>query len=262
MTMADALEDAAALIWRHWQQGTVITALPEAGRPATRRDGYAIQAAVRRHFGRDDTGWKIAATSKAGQVHIGVDGPIAGRMPAERTYASGATISLAGNRMRVAEPEFAFRVGKRIAPRTARYTVEEAVGAMDALIPSIEVPDSRFADFAAAGGAQLIADCACARDFVLGTPAPDAWRSIDLARHAVHGRIIGRLERDGIGSNVLDDPRLALAWIVNELSALGIPLEPGEIVTTGTCMSPLAIEPGDHVMADFGALGRIEARFA
>jgi 2-keto-4-pentenoate hydratase len=58
---------------------------------------------------------------------------------------------------------------------------------------------------------------------------------------------------------VLGDPREALTWLVNELSALNIPLGAGQIVTTGTCLSPLPIEPGDHVIADFGALGGVEA---
>jgi 2-keto-4-pentenoate hydratase len=254
--------NAADLIWQHWQAGTVMAALPDVSRPHHRRDGYAIQARVTSKGSRPSTGWKIAATSKAGQAHIGVDGPLAGRLLGERTYQSGAMVSLTGNRMRVAEPEFAFRCGKRLEPRVAPYTPDEVLSAMDALIPAIEVPDSRFEDFAKAGAAQLVADCACARDFVLGTPTTADWRAIDLSRHRVHGSIAGRLERDGIGANVLDDPRLALTWLVNELSSLGIALEPGEIATTGTCMTPLEIQPGDHVIADFGVLGRVEARFA
>lgn len=254
--------EAAATLWRNWQAGTVMQALRAGCKPETRRDGYTIQARVAAFSQRPPTGWKIAATSKAGQAHIGVDGPLAGRLLAERTHTSGATLALAGNRMLVAEPEFAFRCGARLAPRAAPYSVAEVVAAMDALIPAIEVPDSRFEDFATAGAAQLVADCACARDFVLGTPTTADWRQLDLAQHKVHGSAASRIERDGIGSNVLDDPRLALAWLVNELSSLGIALEPGEIVTTGTCMPPLAIEPGDHVVADFGVLGRVEARFA
>jgi 2-keto-4-pentenoate hydratase len=253
---------AADLIWQHWQAGTVMAALPDASRPHQRRDGYAIQALVTGKGARPSTGWKIAATSKAGQAHIGVDGPLAGRLLGERTHPSGATISLIGNRMRVAEPEFAFRCGKRLEPRAVAFSQDEVLAAMDALIPAIEVPDSRFEDFAKAGAAQLIADCACARDFVLGSPTTAKWREIDLSQHRVHGSVASRFERDGIGSNVLDDPRLALTWLVNELSSLGIALEPGEIITTGTCMTPLEIQPGDHVIANFGGLGRVEAKFA
>ncbi len=255
------LAEAANLIWSHWQAGTVLDQLPEAGRPQSRKDGYAIQSLLARKSKAPPIGWKIAATSKAGQAHIGVDGPMAGRLLKERCFASGATLDITNNRMRVAEPEFCFRVGTEIRPRPDRlYSIDEAVAAMDALIPAIEVPDSRFADFSKAGGSQLIADVACAHEFVLGEPATIDWRSLDLASHAVHATIGARLVH-GSGANVLDDPRIAVTWLVNELSSLGITLNPGEVITTGACLVPMPIAPGDHMVADFGTLGRVDVRF-
>jgi 2-keto-4-pentenoate hydratase len=59
---------------------------------------------------------------------------------------------------------------------------------------------------------------------------------------------------------VLGDPRTALTWLVNELRGLGLILEAGQFVTTGTCMKPLEIEPGDAVTADFGVLGAVSLR--
>ena len=261
MTTADTARAAADLIWQHWHAGTVMPQLPAELRPATRPDGYAIQSLLAMK-GQGLVGWKIAATSKAGQSHIGVDGPIAGRLLSEKSFTNGATVNLAGNRMRFAEPEFAFRVGRDLPPRRQPYAVDEAVAAMDALLPAIEVPDSRLENFATAGAALLIADNACGREFVAGNPATVDWRRIDLAQHAVSATVDGRYSRDGIGANVLDDPRLALTWLVNELSGLGVTLRAGEIVTTGTCMPPLAVEPGDTVSIDFGGLGQVSARFA
>jgi 2-keto-4-pentenoate hydratase len=138
--------------------------------------------------------------------------------------------------------------------------VDEVLSAVDTLHPAIEVPDSRFEDFTKVGAAQLIADNACAHYFVLGSPAPDLWRGIDLASHRVIGSIAGRLTREGQGANVLGDPRVALAWLANELSQLGIPLLAGQAVTTGTCLVPLEIAPGDHMAADFGRLGAVDVR--
>lgn len=76
--------NAAALIVEHWQGGTKMDALPEPFRPAPRSDGYAIQTHLERLSGRPLFGWKIAATSESGQRHIGVDGPLAGQLLAER----------------------------------------------------------------------------------------------------------------------------------------------------------------------------------
>ena len=207
-------------------------------------------------------GWKIAATSTAGQRHIGVDGPLAGRLLAEMVHADGATLPFGANRMRVAEAEFAFRMARDLPPRAEAYTVEEVLGAVAALHPAIEVPDSRFVDFATAGAAQLLADNACAHQFVLGPEAPATWRDMDLAAHRVIGRVTGRFEREGVGANVLGDPRIALAWLANELSRHGMTLAAGQVVTTGTCLVPMDVAPSDEVEVEYGALGRVGIRFA
>jgi 2-keto-4-pentenoate hydratase len=258
-------DDTAQLLWGLWQAGRVIDALPASCRPATRAEGYAAQARLPGVAGRDVLGWKIAATSAAGQRHIAVDGPLAGRLLSGQVGGDGAVVSLAGNRMRVAEPEFCFRMGRALAPRARAYEVDEVLDAVEALHPAIEVPDSRYADFTRAGEAQLLADDACAWRFVLGPPAAATWRAVDLASHAVRGHV-GRYggqawQRDGTGANVLGDPRVALAWLANELSSLGIGLAAGQLVTTGTCMVPLEVAPGVEVIADFGSLGRVTARF-
>jgi 2-keto-4-pentenoate hydratase len=256
----DELQVAAEHVWRHWQQGTRMDGLPEHVRPRTRKDGYAVQARLEAHSRLPLFGWKIAATSKAGQAHIAVDGPLAGRLLQERIRSEDDEVPFGSNHMRVAEAEFAFRMRDDLRPRARAYAVGEALDAVATLHPAIEIPDSRYDDFTKVGDAQLIADNACAHYFVLGAAAPEAWRSIDLVEHQVVGTIDGRLQREGRGANVLGDPREALAWLVNELSSLGITLRAGEVVTTGTCLVPLPIEPGDRFLADFGALGRVRTR--
>lgn len=254
---ADRLRAASDLLVRHWQEGMRLPALPEELRPATREEGYAIQALIERRSRAPLFGWKIAATSAEGQAHIGVDGPLAGRLLAERVVESGSTLPLGGNGMRVAEPEFAFRMARDLAPRETPYALGEVMAAVGALHPAIEVPDSRYEDFTRVGAAQLIADNGCAHWLVLGPEAPSAWRAVDLARHEVLGAVSGGMERKGVGANVLGDPRLALTWLANELSRLGLPLAAGQVVTTGTCLAPLPIAGGQRVTADFGPLGRV-----
>jgi len=76
-----------------------------------------------------------------------------------------------------------------------------------------------------------------------------------------HGQGL-RYTRDGSGGNVLGDPRIALTWLANQLSQLDITLQKGQVVTTGTCMVPLELEPGDRVSADYGMLGRVQMIFS
>jgi len=255
------LQAASDMLWNAWQLGRCIAALPADCRPLTREDGYAIQSRLEQRSTRPLVGWKIAATSKAGQAHIAVDGPLAGRLLAERVFGSASVLPFGCNRMRVAEAEFAFRMAVDVPPRRTSYSIGEVLDSVATLHPAIEIPDSRYADFTIVGAAQLIADNACAHDFVLGPAAPDTWRSIDLAAHRVSGSVVERLEREGIGANVLGDPRQALTWLVNELSMLGLTLRAGQVVTTGTCLVPLPIAPGDRVACDFGALGAVSVSF-
>lgn len=266
MTHTDAPRTAADTLWSHWQAGTVLDALPDTCRPRARAEGYAAQAQLPLVSGREVEGWKIAATSAVGQAHINVGGPLAGRLLSGQIIAAGGTVPSAGNRMRVAEPEMAFRMARDLPPRPEPYGVDEVLAAVASLHPALEVPDSRFADFTAAGEAQLLADNACARHFVPGPAAPDGWRALDLSAHAVQAHVTPAHDlawsRHGTGAAVLGDPRIALTWLVNELSSLGIALQAGHYVTTGTCMVPLELKPGDAVVADFGALGQVSMRFA
>ena len=263
---AHTAEQAAQVIWSHWQSGQVLSALPEACRPQTAEQGYAVQAQLPGVAGRSVVGWKIAATSTNGQAHINVGGPLAGRLLSGQVFESGASVPSAGNRMRVAEPEFAFVMGQDLPPQSAPYTQDQVMAAVATLHPAIEVPDSRMEPFTAAGQAQLLADNACARHFVLGPAAPDLWRTFDLSTYPVHAHVAHdaqtRYTREGTGGNVLGDPRIALTWLANQLSSLGITLQKGQVVTTGTCMVPLEIEPGDTATADYGALGRVSMVFS
>jgi 2-keto-4-pentenoate hydratase len=251
---------ASGILHNHWRSGTKLAGLEERLRPRDRAEAYAIQAAIEDHSNAGLFGWKIAATSKAGQKHINVDGPMAGRILPETVIPNGGTAWMAGNEMRVAEPEFAFRMQSDLPPRSTPFAVQEVLDAVGTLHPAIEIPDSRFSDVVSAGAAQIIADNACAHLFVLGAPASSNWRELDLVEERPVIALRGK-QFIGHGRNVLGDPRLALTWLANELRQLGVTLRAGQVVTTGTCHPPLPIQSGDFVAADFGSLGTVAVAF-
>ena len=256
----NAIADASKILHDHWRGGTKLAGLDPSLRPRDRTEAYAIQAAIEKYSSEPLFGWKIAATSEAGQKHINVDGPMAGRILAETVIPDGGTASMAGNEMRVAEPEFAFRMRVDLPARAAPYTLQQVLDAVDTLHPAIEIPDSRFEDFVGAGAAQIIADNACAHLFVLGPPASVDWRSRDLVEERPVTTLRGQ-QFVGHGKNVLGDPRVALTWLANELRQLGVTLKAGHIVTTGTCHPPLPIQSGDFCAVDFGSLGKVSVGF-
>lgn len=251
---------AADLLLNNWQATTRIAELPLPMRPQSRAEGYEAAAAVAQRSGSMVAGWKIAATSEAGQKHINVDGPIIGRILKSRLLPPGASVNLGDNIMKVAEAEFAFGFVSDLPARAEPYSEAEASAAVGSLHLSIEVPDSRYQDFTKVGAAQLIADTACASWLVLGPAIAAPWRHLDLSAHVVKGFRNGGQAAEGTGKAVLGGPFKALTWFVNEASAYCGGVKAGQFVTTGTCIIPFAIAPGDEVRADYGALGTISCR--
>jgi 2-keto-4-pentenoate hydratase len=260
-----SLKLASDYLYSAWNAGQTIIELPAELKPNSRNDGYSIQSLLEMRSSQPLYGWKIAATSVAGQTHIGVDGPMAGRILAERVLAEGSSVSLTNNRMSVAECEFAFKMKKTLSPRDQAFSIDDVIAAVGSLHPAIEIPDSRYQKFETAGAPQLIADSACAHLFMLGKASTGNWRTLNLATHAVTASVTnseGALKHHhGVGSNVLGDPRVALTWLANELRELGVALAEGQVVTTGTCIVPIPVLAGDHVRVSFGAVGDIEVRF-
>jgi len=88
----NASQEAAKTIWTHWHNNTRLDALPTDIRPATRQEGYAVQAMLPAVASRTVLGWKIAATSAVGQAHINVSGPMAGRILSGQVKEKGIVL--------------------------------------------------------------------------------------------------------------------------------------------------------------------------
>lgn len=252
------IQEASKLLYALRERGQQLDELPDDMRPQTREDGYAIQAHWEHFSATPLMGWKIAATSLAGQTHIGVDGPLAGRILREMAIPPAGICPFANNHMRVAELEFAFRMAATLAPQTNGYSMADVMNSVESLHLAIEIPNSRYHASNQVGAAQLIADNACANYFVLGPAVTADWKGIDLAGHQVCGFVNDGPPQMGVGANVLGGPYVALHWLANELSRSGMVMREGQIVSTGTCVAPMAIAPGDHIRGDFGPLGTIE----
>ncbi len=251
------LTSAQDILLDAWRHDRTIDALPEAVRPTDIAAGYALQDAVIEALGEPVSGYKIAATSAAGQAHIAVEHPITGQFRASRVLEPGATAPMRGNTMRVAEAEFVFEFGVDVAPREALFEREEAMDLIGHLRLGIELPNARFGDFVQAGAAQLVADNACAYAFVLGPRITQPWRAADLAAHRVQTLVGGESVSRGVGGDALGDPRDALTWFVNHYRERGRSITAGSFVTTGVCGKPAPIMPGHQVAVDFGEFGEL-----
>jgi 2-keto-4-pentenoate hydratase len=118
-------EQLAQDLAQAWRTGG-ITPLPEAGKgPTTRAEAYAIQDRMAELIGGQVVGWKVGATAPAVQLFEGHDGPIPGRIFADRCFESSARVPAGLLKNIKMECEFAFRTAQAIPSGTSLLRAEE-----------------------------------------------------------------------------------------------------------------------------------------
>src|SRR5258708_37986292 len=115
----DKLAAASQTLHDHWRAGTKLHGLEASLRPRDRAEGYAIQARIENYTTKTLFGWKIAATSEAGQRHINVDGPMAGRILPETVIPDAGTAPMAGEVKRGAAAQMALAAQRDVPPPPA-----------------------------------------------------------------------------------------------------------------------------------------------
>ena len=259
MAADQKLHRAAETLWRAWTSGPPLDALAPELRPSTEAEGYAVQRALDELAG-PTTGWKIAATSKAGQDHLGANGPLVGRLYETEHRPSGSVLSVRAMRMRSAEPEFGFVLARDLNGGRGGLAVDDVLAAVGSMVLAVEVPDSRFVDFKKVGLPSLIADGMCGGHFITGRSIEN-WHSLDLREQTARLVCNGDERSAGRGADVMGDPRSALAWMANEVLGHGWPLRAGDIIITGASAPPIPVQAGDELEAVFDDLGAVTARF-
>ena len=233
----------------------VLPPLSETLGEFTLEHAYAIQDSLRvvlDQRGERTIGWKLGATSPAGQAVMGLKEPASGfLLPGQ--YASGAEVPVSGFADLRVEAEVAFRmrtklVGPGVTAATALLAVESAV-------PALELLDFMFSGTPCA--ADFIANSVIGKAIVLGSPLVPI-QSLDLAREEVvfehNGGVVGTYP----AGEVMGNPLNALAWLANHLGRRGLALNPGDVVMSGAISRMLRPKAGDTLRARFSRLGSVD----
>ena len=226
--------------------------------------GYQVAAALlqlRRARGERTIGRKIGFTNRNIWPEYGATAPIWAHVY-DRTVAvadrNRATISLKGSARPRLEPEIAFKLK---APLAADITDPARVlDRIEWVAASFEIVDCHFADWKFQS-ADSAADFALHWRLVLGTPhrveARDIPRWVAQLRECrVTLSRNGEVRDRGVGANALGHPASALAHLASVLAGQPQfePLAAGEIITTGTLTSALAIRPGERWTSEYAGL--------
>jgi 2-keto-4-pentenoate hydratase len=237
---------------------------PPPLRPASERDGYAVQGVLHEVLGNAGygrlSGHKIGCTTPVMQAFLGIDHPCAGRVFSSMTFRGKADLALSRFHHIGVECEIAARLGADMPGMIGPYTRESAGDAVSALMGAIELVDDRYENYPALTAPTLIADDFFNAGVVLG-PEVEAWRALDLSRIRGTLYIDGEAHSNGLGEDILGHPMEALAWLANHRASLGQPLRAGEFVMLGSVVKTVFFEAPADVAVELEGLGRAEVRF-
>ena len=214
---------------------------PEWMNRLSREEAYRVQLGVlARHVaaGERQAGWKVGLTSKAMQIQQKVHEPVLGFLLASGEQPSGTRFQLCGpdqSRLR----ERALPHGRPHAAG-ARVTNDQAQAALGAMAPAFEIIEKR-GDFAADLNVSL-ADNAQQRAYVTGAAVP-VPAGFDLAAVALELSVNGGAPDRATGAEVLGTPAASIAWLANKLAELGLALEAGMKVMSGSFTRQYATQP-------------------
>ena len=225
-------------------------------------DAYEVQRLgiqARLRAGERLIGGKLGFTSRAMQRAMGVSSPNSGWLTDTMTIHDGVVRREELIHPKV-EPEIAFLLRSDLAPPV---TAAEVLAATAAVLPCLEVVDSRFTDFRFAA-ADNVADDSSAGALVLGDAVEPG--DTDLALVGTTLWVDEVLHATAAGAAALDHPAAAVAWLVNHARRPdggrgdGAVLRAGEVVISGGLTAPVTLTPGVHVRAVVDRVGTVELR--
>ena len=249
----------AGVLYHCLRNRTVIPPLTEQVSHITVSDAYRISRHIldRRVAGGERViGKKIGVTSDAVQSMLGVYEPDFGFLTDAMQLPEG-DVSLAGLIQPRAEAEIAFVLGEVL--QGPGVSADDVLAATREVRACFEIVDSRIADWRIRIQ-DTVADNASCGVFMVSSSGVDP-RGLDLPGCKVTVTKNGEFLSEGLGSAVQGSPQQAVAWLANTLGALGVPLQPDEIILSGSLVPLEPVSAGDEMEMRIPGIGSLSARF-
>jgi 2-keto-4-pentenoate hydratase len=235
-------------------EARVLEAGPWLASVTSVEEAYRIQSQLAARPGNIVRGWKVTALAPEQQRGFLTDRPVAAALLSPFVHMAPDTLSVAQFIVPLIECEVAFLLGADLPPRQQPYTRGEIEAAIEAVVPAIEIADSRCP--ANAPDLLKLADFMGNGAFISAAPVHD-WRKLDLENLVVTLTHDSSIAERGNSARILGNPLLAVIALANAQPLPAGGLKRGQIVTTGSCITPIPPKPGAYV-AEFGALGALQ----
>lgn len=257
---ARVVERWAETLFASYRTGVPIEPLSDTDPSLDVGDAHRIQGRFASKLidwmGGQVIGYKLGLTSEPMQELLGVDTPDFGPVISTMTHSAGERVGLENAIAPKAEAEITLMLGETL--RGPGVTARSAARAVEGAMASIEVVDSRVADWRIKL-VDTIADLGSSRAAVLSHRVVPV--DFDLRWCGVAVFHNGDLAGTGAGAECMGSPFNALAWLANELALYDEELPAGCFVLTGALHAAFPVKAGDTVWAAFDRLGSASVSF-
>ncbi len=219
----------------------------------TLAEAYEIQRLVvaeRVAAGASRLGVKMGFTSRAKMLQMGLSDLIWGRLTSDMVVEEGATIDLTRYVHPRVEPELCFLLKK---PLEGSVTALQALSAVEAIAPALEIIDSRYENFKFSLP-DVVADNASSSGVVTG---PWQRPHVDFSNLGLVLTVDGFAREVGSTAAILGHPLRALVAAARLSGAAGERLEAGAIVMAGGATAAVALAPGCAIRCEMQRLGSV-----
>ncbi len=257
---ASLIEQLGTELYQALVDAKTVRPLTERHPEITIEDAYLIQQQLmkmRLRAGEHVIGKKIGVTSKAVMNMLGVYQPDFGYLTDGMVYNEGQAIPMSRLIQPKAEGEIAFILKKTL--KGPGISSADVLAATEGVMACFEIVDSRIQDWKIKIQ-DTVADNASCGVFVLGDRLVDP-RDVDLNTCGMVLEKNGDIVATGAGAAALGAPANAVAWLANTLGRLGIALEAGEVVMSGSLAIMVPVAAGDNLRVTIGGIGSCSVRF-
>lgn len=250
--MNSKIERLARSLAEAWRTGSCVPLPASQEAPASRAEAYAVQDRMAELVGGKVAGWKVGATVRAVQVFEGHDGPLPGRIFADRLLHSPARCPaklVPGARI---ECEFAMQLLCDL-PRSSVLFQPAALAKMLTFRPAIELSATRYAPGTGNRAPTTfdgIADNGSGAAAVLGE-AISNWRGLPFETMPIDARLDDSPPIQMYSAHYRRHPLDIVAETFSDLAARRIDLPAGTCLLTGSLSLPTPIRSGQTLTVRF-----------
>lgn len=201
-------------------------------------------------------GYKAGLTNSAIQKRFGISHPLRGVLLKKMLLQNGVVLPKNFAARPMVEGDLIVRVGSDEINKAA--TRMDALAALDAVVPFIELPDLIYAKGVNVNASMIVASNIGARYGVSGEPialAPTKeWerRLVDMELDILDEN--GNKVASGKGDSLLGHPLNVVLWLKDSLKAEGKRLKKGDLLSLGALTRMMPVKSGSRIRARYKGL--------